>query len=400
MIIGIEAQRLFRKEKHGMDYVVLNELRQLQRIDSENEYYVFVKPGEDRCLSDSSNMHIVELHCPTYFIWEQWTLPRAAKKKKVQLLHCTSNTAPLWCRVPLLLTLHDVIFLEERIHHASTYQRLGNYYRRIIVPRVTKKCIRIITVSNIEKTNIIMKLQLPQDRITVLHNGYDDIYRLHGKEHDTYKKYIEKPDYFFILGNTDGRKNIERMLIAYSSYLERSTIKRKLLITSLGDSYIEQIINRHNLGNIRSSIVLTGYVPLDDLPFLYNSAFAFLFASIREGFGIPILESMACGTPVITSNTSSMPEVAGENAILVNPESTKEIAEMMIRLEEEPKFYDQQIEYGLNHVIAFSWKETTKKLLGIYKSSKRYFHCTAAVMGFQAILSFFQYILLPKFGYS
>lgn len=367
MIIGIEAQRLFRKEKHGMDYVVLNELRQLQRNDFENDYYVFVKPGEDRCLSDSVNMHIIELNCPTYFIWEQWALPRAAKKKKVELLHCTSNTAPLWCSVPLLLTLHDVIFLEERIHSASTYQRMGNYYRRIIVPRVAKKCLRIITVSNIEKTNIIMKLRIPQERIIVLHNGYDDIYKLLGNEHDIYKKYIKEPDYFFILGNTDGRKNIERMLIAYSFYLKRSTIKRKLLITSLGDSYIEQIIERHNLGDIRNHIVLTGYVPLEDLPYLYNSAFAFLFASIREGFGIPILESMACGTPVITSNTSSMPEVAGENAILVNPESTKEIAEMMIRLEEDSQFYNKQKEYGLNHVIAFSWQETTRQLLSIYK---------------------------------
>lgn len=367
MIIGIEAQRLFRKEKHGMDYVVLNELRQLQRIDSENEYYVFVKPGEDRCLSDSDNMHIVELNCSTYFIWEQWALPRAAKKKKVDILHCTSNTAPLWCSVPLLLTLHDVIFLEERIHSGSTYQKLGNLYRRIIVPRVTKRSLRIITVSNIEKTNIIMKLHIPKERIIVLHNGYDDIFKTLVDEQGIYKKYIELPDYFFILGNTDGRKNTERMLIAYSFYLKRSTYKKKLLITSLGDSYIEQIIERHNLGNIRNNIVLTGYVSLDDLPYLYNSAFAFLFVSIREGFGIPILESMACGTPVITSNTSSMPEVAGEEAILVNPENTYEIAEMMLRLEEDDQFYNHQREYGLHHAVSFSWKETTKQLLHIYK---------------------------------
>jgi glycosyltransferase involved in cell wall biosynthesis len=367
MIIGIEAQRLFRKEKHGMDYVVLNELRQLQHIDSENEYYVFVKPGEDHCLSDSDNMHIVELNCPIYFIWEQWALPRAAKNKKVELLHCTSNTAPLWCGTPLLLTLHDVIFLEERVHSTSAYQRFGNYYRRIIVPRVAKKCHHIITVSNIEKTNIMMKLQIPQDRITVLHNGYDEIYKPRRDEHEVYKKYIDQPEYFFILGNTDGRKNIERMLIAYSLYLERSNIKRKLLITSLDERYIGEIMERNNLENIRDNIVLTGYVPIEDLPYLYINAFAFLFASLREGFGIPILESMACGTPVITSNTSSMPEVAGKEAILVNPENPEEIARMMNCLEEDDKFYCQQREYGLRQVISFSWEETTKRLLTIYK---------------------------------
>ena len=91
MRIGIEAQRLFRKEKHGMDYVILNELRQLQQIDSENEYYVFVKPGEDHCLNSTDNMHIQELQGPTYFLWEQWALPFAAKKHKIELLHCTKN---------------------------------------------------------------------------------------------------------------------------------------------------------------------------------------------------------------------------------------------------------------------------------------------------------------------
>lgn len=367
MIIGIEAQRLFRKEKHGMDYVVLNELRQLQRIDSENEYYVFVKPGEDHCLTDSKNMHIVELHCPTYFIWEQWALPRAARKYGVKLLHCTSNTAPLWCNVPLLLTLHDVIFMEGAGHSASLYQRLGNLYRRIIVPRVVPKCVRIITVSNYEKSNIISTLKISNDRITVLHNGYNELFRLLENGDGICKKYIDQPGYFFIIGNTDSRKNVERMLIAYSSYLNHSSIKRKLLITSLADNHINEIIERNHIQNIRNHFVLTGYVPIEDLPYLYNNAFAFLFASLREGFGIPILESMACGTPVITSNTSSMPEVAGDEAVLVNPEEPEEITRMMLKLEEDENFYCQQREYGLRQVISFSWEETTKRLLKIYK---------------------------------
>ena len=368
MIIGIEAQRLFRKEKHGMDYVVLNELRQLQRIESENNYYVFVKPGEDHCLTDSENMHIVELHCPTYFIWEQWALPRAARKYGTKLLHCTSNTAPLWCSVPLLLTLHDVIFMEGTGHSASMYQRLGNVYRRIIVPRVVPKCVRIITVSNYEKANIISTLKLPNDRITVLHNGYNELFRLLENGNGICKKYIDKPGYFFILGNTDSRKNVERMLLAYSSYLNHSTVKRKLLITSLAGDYIDEIIERNNILNIRNHFVLTGYVPIEDLPYLYNSAFAFLFVSLREGFGIPILESMACGTPVITSNTSSMPEVAGKDAALVDPEKSEEITEMMLKLEEDDSFYNQQREYGLQRTKSFSWLETTKRLNNLYQS--------------------------------
>ena len=93
MKIGIEAQRIFRKNKHGMDYVVLQEIKELQQMNTGDEYYVFVKPGEDRCVEDSANVHVIELECPSYPLWEQWALPRAAKKYGVELLHCTSNTA-------------------------------------------------------------------------------------------------------------------------------------------------------------------------------------------------------------------------------------------------------------------------------------------------------------------
>ena len=146
-------------------------------------------------------------------------------------------------------------------------------------------------------------------------------------------------------------------------------IKRKLLITSLGEDYINQILEKDHIENIRDYITLTGYVPIEDLPYLYNYAFAFLFVSLREGFGIPILESMACGTPVITSNTSSMPEVAGEDALLVDPESTEDITKMMLKLEEDEGFYCQQREYGLQIVKLFSWHETAKHLIDIYKET-------------------------------
>ena len=117
MKITIEAQRIFRTNKHGMDFVALESIRELQKLDHENEYFIFVTPGEDRCLEESENVHIIELKCPTYPLWEQVALPRAVKKIRPDLLHCTSNTAPLQCPVPLILTLHDIIYLEKR--HSS-----------------------------------------------------------------------------------------------------------------------------------------------------------------------------------------------------------------------------------------------------------------------------------------
>ena len=367
MRIGIEAQRIFRKNKHGMDYVVLQEIKELQQIDTENEYYVFVKPGEDRCVESTKNVHVIELNCPSYPLWEQWALPKAAKKHKVDILHCTSNTAPIWCDIPLILTLHDIIFLEPRDkQNHSLYQNMGWLYRRLNVPRILDKCQRIITVSNFEMENIISKLNIPRERMAMIYNGYNNWFRPLEDKEEVYKKYIPEKGYFFFLGNTDPKKNTERTLIAYSKYLKRSDVKRKLLMADLDPNYLNGIIERNHIENIRENIVMPGYIVNSDLPSIYNRAFAFLYTSLRESFGIPLLEAMACGTPVITSNTSSMPEIGGKDAILVNPENSEEITQMMLRLESDKLFYNKQKEIGLERAKLFSWRKTAEDLLKLY----------------------------------
>ena len=368
MRIGIEAQRIFRKNKHGMDYVVLQEILEIQKMDKENEYFVFVKPGEDRCVESTSNVHIVEVDCPSYPLWEQWALPRAAKKAKVEILHCTSNTAPIWCDIPLVLTLHDIIFLEPRDkQNKSLYQNMGWLYRRMDVPRILNKCRRIITVSHFEEKNIISKLNIPEHRMAMIYNGYNEWFQPINDTQNVYQKYIPENGYFFFLGNTDPKKNTERTLVAYSKYLEKSTVKRKLLMADLDTNYLNGIIARNGIENIRSQIVMPGYIVNSDLPYIYNNAFAFLYTSLRESFGIPLLEAMACGTPVITSNTSSMPEIGGLDAILVNPESSDEIAASMLRLETDETFYQRQKVIGLERAKLFSWKNTATQLLQLYQ---------------------------------
>ena len=368
MKIGIEAQRIFRKNKHGMDYVVLQEIKELQQMDTTNEYYVFVKPGEDRCVESTKNVHVIELNCPTYPLWEQWALPHAAKKYGVDILHCTSNTAPIWCNIPLVLTLHDIIFLEPRDkQNHSLYQNMGWFYRRLDVPRILDKCRRIITVSNFEMENIISKLNMPRERMAMIYNGYNDWFKPQEDKNDIYKRYIPEEGYFFFLGNTDPKKNTERTLVAYSKYLKLSDVKRKLLMADLDKEYLDGIIELNQIDNIRENIVMPGYIVNNDLPYIYNKAFAFLYTSLRESFGIPLLEAMACGTPVITSNTSSMPEIAGEDAILVNPESSDEITEMMLRLEKDQDFYEQQRKIGLQRAKLFSWRSSAENLLKLYQ---------------------------------
>ena len=377
MRIGIEAQRIFRKNKHGMDYVVLQEIKELQMMDTKNEYFVFVAPGEDRCLEDSKNVHIIEIGGNFYPLWEQFTLPRAAKELDLDILHCTSNTAPIKCKIPLILTLHDIIFLEPRDkNNKSLYQNMGWLYRRLVVPKILKKCKKIITVSNFEKQNIMTKLGIPEERMAMIYNGYNEWFRPAQDIQYTYQKYIDNPGYFFFLGNTDPKKNTERTLIAYSKYLEESDVKRKLLMADLDHDYLDGIIERNHIENIRKNVVMPGYIVNQDLPDIYNSAFAFLYTSLRESFGIPLLEAMACGTPVITSNTSSMPEIGGPNAILINPENPEEIAEMMLKLENEDIFYRKQEQVGLERAKLFSWRHTAEQLLEVYdhvykRTSKR-----------------------------
>jgi glycosyltransferase involved in cell wall biosynthesis len=369
MRIGIEAQRIFRKNKHGMDYVVLEEIRELQKIDTRNEYFVFVAPGEDRCLEDSKNVHIMEIGGDFYPLWEQVTLLKAANELNLDMLHCTSNTAPIRCKIPLILTLHDIIFLEPRDKaNKSFYQNMGWFYRRLVVPRILKKCKRIITVSNFERNNILSKLDIPQERISMIYNGYNQWFRPVEDAYQVYKKYIDSSGYFFFLGNTDPKKNTERTLIAYSKYLEKSDIKRKLLMADLDKTYLNSIIERNHIENILHQIVMPGYIVNKDLPYIYNKAFAFLYTSLRESFGIPLLEAMACGTPVITSNTSSMPEIGGPDAILINPEDPDEIAEKMLQLEKDETLYQQQKEMGPKRAQYFSWQQTAEQLLNLYES--------------------------------
>lgn len=368
MRIGIEAQRIFRKNKHGMDFVVLQEIKELQKMDTPHEYFVFVKPGVDRCIESSEHVHIIEVNCPSYPLWEQWALPRAARKAGVDILHCTSNTAPIWCDIPLVLTLHDIIFLEPRDKkNKSLYQNLGYFYRRWNVPRILKKCRRIITVSDFELGNIKQKLQLPDSQLKMIYNGYNEWFRPIESDKQQYRKYIADAGYFFFLGNTDPKKNTERTLVAYAKYLKLSEVKRPLLMADLDQEYLNGIIERNGIEAIRDHIVMPGYIINSDLPYIYNNAFAFLYTSLRESFGIPLLEAMACGTPVITSNKSSMPEIAGHDAILINPESSDEIALKMLQLERDTDFYQRQKAVGLERAKLFSWRKTTENLLRLYE---------------------------------
>lgn len=369
MRIAIEAQRIFRTNKHGMDFVILEALKRLQNLDKENEYFVFVAGGEDKCLSETPNMHIIELKCPSYPLWEQYALPRAVKKVKADLLHCTSNTAPVFCKTPLVLTLHDIIFLEKRQHASkSLYQNMGWYYRKLVVPRILPKCKKIITVSKFECNRIREALGLHPDKVIAIYNGYSSHFFSQKEYEAVTKTYLPEKDYLFFLGNTDPKKNTLRTLTAYSIYLKNSTVKLPLLIADLKEEIVDGILKEGGIEEVKPHLRFGGYIKNTNLPYVYSGAKAFIYTSLRESFGIPILEGMACGTPVITSNTSAMPEIAGAGAILTDPFNPEAIAGEILKLEQYPEYHAAKVAYGLERVKCFSWEETAKEMLKLYNS--------------------------------
>lgn len=368
MKIVIEAQRIFRRNKHGMDFVALETIRNLQRIDHQNQYFVLVKPGDDRCLESTENCRVIELRCPSYPLWEQVALPRAIRRIRPDVVHCTSNTAPVWCPAPLVVTLHDIIFLEKKsMPNASFYQTLGRLYRRLVVPRILSRCRRIITVSHFERNRIVEALSLPQDNVRAIYNGFSSHFRPIDNPQSVTSKFLPESSYIFFLGNTDPKKNTAGTLRAYAAYVRQSGVKRPLLIAELQEKYVSKILKDNDIEDIAPYLRYSGYIPNTELPYIYNGAFAFLYTSLRESFGIPILECMACGTPVITSDTSSMPEVAGEGALTADPLDAEQIAGRLLALESDAALYAQQVEYGLQRTGLFSWEQTARQTLELYR---------------------------------
>ena len=374
MTIGIEAQRLFRKKKHGMEIVAQEITRELQQIDQQNQYILFVrKDDQDAGVHESANLKIDEFPAKSFPTWEQFGLPKTAKKHRVNLLHCTANTAPLFCKIPMIITIHDLIYLESVNFSGSSYQNFGNLYRRFIVPRVAKKAKMIITVSEYEKKNISQRLKIDQNKIHVVYNGVHSQFKPLSdieKANELRTKYNLPEKFLLHFGNTAPRKNTLGVLRAHKIYSEKNSGALPLVITGSKPEFIEKLLNEIGASQLIQNIKILDYLVAGDLPCLYNMAEVFLYPSYKEGFGMPLVEAMACGTPVITSNTSAMPEVAGGAACLVNPEDPNEIYEQIQRLLSDRTLYDEKRELGFKNAQRFSWKHAAEQTMAIYNQLK------------------------------
>lgn len=376
MKIAIEAQRLFRARKHGMDVVAYEFLRRLPAKNDSNQYHIIVKNDVDNCIEPSKNKFIHPLKAIFYPLWEQFLLPSFCKKININVLHCTANTAPVFYKKPLILTLHDIIFLQQNnfSNKGSWYQSLGNTYRSLVVPIVAKNAIRIITVSQFQKDVIVQKLNILPQKISVIHNGVDE--RFFNtftaiQIQNTLLKYGIKPGYIFFMANTEPRKNTVGVLQAFAQLCKQTTQAPRLVIKGLNSTQLKNLLEKHNLSFISNQIDLIGYVDYNDLPLIYQGATILWFPSISEGFGLPIIEAMASGVPVITSNLSCMPEIAGDAAILIDPLNFKTIVEATLTLLNDSTLYNQIVLKGKKRALDFTWDKAVKKLLLVYSEIEK-----------------------------
>ncbi len=360
-----------------MDMVALELIRNLQQIDHENEYVIFIKPDEDdQVIKETPNFRIEKLNGGFYPQWEQIALPKAAKKAGCDILHCTSNTAPVFTDIPLVVTLHDIIYMESNYlkilkGSGSSYQKFGNIYRKMVVPQIVKRSKKIITVSHFEKNRIADFFGMKGDsRLTAVYNGVSEHFKpvTDTAELQRVRNKYHLPDkYFFFLGNTDPKKNTKGTLQAYSSFVRKAGNDIKLLMLDYDRSELGKILEEIGNPSLIDQIKLTGYVVNTDLPAIYSMCELFLYPSLRESFGIPMLEAMASGAPVITSNTSSMPEIAGDAAVIINPFKPAQITTAMINLLNDNELRSANIEKGFAQARSFTWRRMAEEVLDIYK---------------------------------
>jgi glycosyltransferase involved in cell wall biosynthesis len=370
--IAVEVQRMFRPQKHGMDVVAHELLKRLHLAGSGYHFHVMVKDDADQCLSTVKNRIIHKIKKAPYCIWEQYLLPKACHEAKADVLHCTANTAPIFGKMPLILTLHDIIFLEQSnlISKASWYQRLGNLYRSAIVSTVAKKAVKIITVSEYQKEKIVKRLGIAADKVEVVYNGADERFfeeQTPAQIDAVMQKYRIEVGYLFFMANTEPRKNTIGVLNAYAKLLTLNRAAPRLVMKGLKLPVLEQLLKEQQLEYLIEYIDIIGYVDYADLPAIYRGASMLLFPSLSEGFGLPIIEAMAGGVPVVTSDTSCMPEIAGDAALLVDPYNPASIASAINLILIDSDLARDLSAAGKERALKFTWNTAIAKTIGIYR---------------------------------
>lgn len=312
-------------------------------------------PQEPETIRITGQLHGIKGHA-----WEQFVLPFKLGRS---LLWSPSNTGPLLVKNQVV-TIHDTVPLD---HPEWLNPRFARWHR-FLVPRLARRAKKIIAISNFTKTRIIETCNVPENKISVVYNGVDK--RFNPEEPEVIEKAKKKMGigsarYILSLGSIEPRKNLTRLIQAWRQI--ESTIPDDIWLVLAGGAGAKRIYENVELENLPARVLVPGHVEDNLLPALYSGAIAMAYVSLYEGFGLPALEAMACGCPVITSNTTALPEVVGHAAFTVNPHEVSDIAEKLLQIIYNKDLRIELSQIGKERASEFSWEKTAEKTLNILK---------------------------------
>ena len=367
-------------KRRGIGNYVYNLLSNLVKLSGDEEYILYVD-SEDALKDVPVNPRLVTRVLKPKFepLWEQICLPLAVAHDRPDVLHCIANTAPIFLpvKVKLVMTIHDVMYMLPRNIYPespSQRQRWGRRYSSIIVPRAARRAAHIITVSGFSRRDIIERLGIENTRISVVSEAPGNIFRGYGESFN-YERlrllYSLGTEYIIALGAVDPRKNIARLIQAFAMFRRRKSLGHQLVICGLNSNARQWCLRLAKEAGVVDQVRLLGFVTEVELAMLYKHAKFMVYPSLYEGFGLPVLESMASGTAVITSETTSLPEVAGDAAYLIDPTSIDDLEAAMLRLVDDEALRQKLVTRGLKRAAEFSWSKCAQETLNVYREVGR-----------------------------
>lgn len=371
MKIGINA-RYLQKETSGIINYLLNLILNLKKIDKVNEYVLFFgndKPVPSEILGGnfkSNTPNIITNSQIMRVLWEHLYLPSAIKKLKVDVFHEPSFVTPVFKKCPTVVTIHDLAYL----YFPECFARRNVMYFKAMVARSVIKSDTVIAVSENTKKDIINHFKICPDKVRVVYEAVDGFFRIvnDSKESERIKrKFNITKEYILNVSLISPRKNLVFLLNSFKKLRENKNIDCQLVIAGGKGWRYENIFKTAALLKLENNVIFTGQVSNNEILHLYNNAILFAYPSLYEGFGLPVLEAMACGCPVISSNTSSIPEVCGNAAVLVDPKNIDGLTEAMYKIITQDSMRQMYRKGGLARAGCFSWAKTAQQTLDIYR---------------------------------
>lgn len=370
MKIAVNTRFLLKDKLEGIGKFTREVLKRLVQSHPEHEFiFFFDRPYEDEFIFGDNVRPVVlfpPARHPILFIWWfEWSVARALRRYQPDLFISTDGYLTLSTHIKILLVVHDIAF----VHFPEYVSRSGNWHYQYFTPKYVQKAARIATVSSYSKQDLIEQYQATASKIDVVYNGCDDEFQPISttEQVQVRDEYSDGCPYFLYLGAIHPRKNVARLVRAFDAFKNQSEEKYpnnnfKLLLAGRMAWQIAEVEEALQQARFKKDIVRLNYVPDDALHKIVAAAHALTYVSLFEGFGIPILEAMYCDVPAITSNVTSMPEVAGDAGLLVDPYCEDEITQAMQRMAFETGLRAQLIKNGRQQRLKFSWDLTAQKL--------------------------------------